>query len=152
MFLIIRGRKKEKKIHPIFSNCFSSWLGVAPQTQHFTTVGVITAELQLFLRALKTSINVRSSNKCPVLHFIHSHQHGQTETYWSPVATGRRCDGRSGQMRSVTGPSSSQFTVAHARVLNVEAVFDLDLNNALGSGRQDKRRCGWKGDKVTGGK
>lgn len=28
------------------------------------------------------------------------------------------------------------FTIAHARVLDFEAVFDLELNNALGSGRQ----------------
>lgn len=39
-----------------------------------------------------------------------------------------------------TGRNSAEFSVAHSLALNLEAVFNLTMNNALGRGRG--RECG----------
>lgn len=48
--------------------------------------------------------------------------------------------------------NSAEFSAAHTLALNLEAVFNLTMNNALGRGRewggQDERGCGGRGGKV----
>lgn len=50
--------------------------------------------------------------------------------------------------------NSAEFSVAHALALNLEAVFNHTMNNALGRGKgrecggEDERRCGGRGGKV----